>query len=207
MIVAGHEANAGIEPRVTTLPAVPGLDLEATVERVGGWGGDEALYCYFLGRALVEAPERDAAAARVIAVVAGWRAGVVALRQEALGHLAQLDPETAAAALGMDSGQLAEFTAAQPADPFWAPGQLGVVARIGGFRGVGGPWIAPPTSAHLTADGTVAIACGDDLWVAHADAFGCRLGRVDALPPAAANTAWPVAEVSSMSYLVTLRRP
>jgi hypothetical protein len=202
MIAAGHEANYGIAPLVVSLPHLPGTDLASTVERVGSWGGDKALYQYFLGRALVEA--RDAASARSIAVVAGWRAGVVALRTEALAQLDPLGRDTAAAALGLAPDQLADFRLVQTRSCFGFPQQRGVIARIGGFAGMGGPWIAPPTSAHLAGDGIVAIACGDELWVAHADAFGSRLSRVDALPPAVANPAWPAIEVSPTSYLVSV---
>ncbi len=207
IVAAGHEANRGIEPREVTLPAIPGLDLDATVDRVVGWGGDSGLYRLFLGSGLVAAEQRDAPTARAIAVVAGWRSGVVALRQEAIAQLDTLGRDTAAAALGIPADQLADFRLAQSTSVFGLPGQLGVIARIGGFSGMGGPWIAPPTSAHLAADGVVAIACGDDLWVAHADSFGARLTRVDELPPAAINAAWPTVEVSPLSYLVSVVRP
>jgi hypothetical protein len=197
---AGHTVNAAIDTTDAVLPEVPGVDLAATVARVVGWGGDAALYTYFLAGATVEN-------ARSLATVAGWRAGVIGLRSAALDALAELG-EAAYPALGLPETFAAAFVRNQAADPFAWPAAEGEVATVGGFAGLGGPWLAPPTNPIVTGVGMFRVTSGSQDWQIEADVFGARVSRGGVGGPPARVVAHPavVASVSADSYLVTLVR-
>jgi hypothetical protein len=203
MIVAGHVANVGFAVAETVLPTIDGVDLAATVDRVSGWGGDPGLYTRFLAAGLsVSAGTPDA---RSLGVIAGWRAGVLALRSAALSSAAAAQPAAVAAALAIAESQVAEFLAEQARDRFALPSSSGVVARVGGFRGFGGPWIAPPTSPRFVGDGVIEVDCGAEVWQIVADVFCARLEQVEhASASIVVGTA--TVETSADSYLVTISR-
>jgi hypothetical protein len=203
MIVAGHAANAGLALVDTQLPTVDGIDLAATVGRITGWGGDSRVYTRFLAKAL--SATTDAQDARRLGVIAGWRAGVLALRAEALSSAAVAPPAAVAAALGIAQSQVAEFVSAQALDRFALPSSSGVVARVGGFRGFGGPWISAPSSPRFVGDGLIEVDCGAEVWLIAADVFCAKLERVErASAPIEVGTA--SVEASPESYLVTISR-
>lgn len=198
-----HRVNDGIVVGDVRLPEVDGVDLAATVERIGDWGGDEGLYSLFLGAALVEA--RDAASVRSLGVIAGWRSGVIALRDDALAHAAAGNPAAVSAALGLPTDQLPAFLAAQAGDRFGWPGTPMVIAEIGGFRGFGGVWVAAPTRCYNAGDGLLAVQTDTDLWSIHADVFGHRVSRIDALPPEIPDPRFEL-RLDTDSYIVQVRR-
>ena len=139
-------------------------------------------------------------------VLAGWRSGVVDLRDEALLRVADVVAEAAEAALGLPAGQLQAFTTAQATDPFAWPTSDQLVAQIGGFSGFGDAWITPPSSARFVSAHAVEVACGDELWLAYVDVFGARLARA----PKAASGLWTTPTVGTLisenSYLVEISR-
>ena len=202
---ARHSVNDGIVVGDVRLPEIPGIDLAATIERIGDWGGDEGLYSLFLGAALIEASLRDAATVRSLGVIAGWRSGVIGLREEALAHATAGGPAAVAAALGLPMDQLADFLAAQASNRFAWPLAPVLIAEIGGFRGFGGPWVTAPTRCFSAADGLFALQAGTDVWAIHADVFGHRVSRIDALPPELPDARLDL-RVSPDSYLVEVRR-
>lgn len=130
-------------------------------------------------------------------LVATWRAGAVRYRAAALAAAARLPAPLAVAALGLAPG-----TAPQPvldahaADPWWWPGRAqdaGVLRRVGGFRGFGGPWLAVPRvssgapwGCHVRADG--------ECWAVLADLHGSAVVRLDStdVPERAAAPRLPV---------------
>lgn len=205
MIVASHAANDGVAGADTELPAVDGLDLDSAGDRVGAWGGDRRLYTRFLARALSASAGIEAGEARHLAVIAGWRAGVLGLREEALSSAVLARPAAAAAALGIAEQDLPAFLAAQALDRFSLPGHDGLVARVGGFRGFGGPWIAPPSSPRFVGDGRIEVDCGSELWSITADVFGARVEPVETASPAMERNGVSV-EAHPDSYLVAISR-
>ena len=114
---------------------------------------------------------------RSTVLVAAWRSGAARFRTAALREAAALPAPLAVAALGLPPGTDPAATLARPAgDPWWWPGyrtEPGVLRRIGGFRGFGGPWLGRPrvvaggpTGCAVTADGA--------RWAIVADVHGVR---------------------------------
>lgn len=108
--------------------------------------------------------------------VLGWRAGLAQYRRSALELAGRLPAPLAARALGLnDESRLAYALERLSADP-WAdpnrPSQAepSVQARTGGFRGLGGPFLAPPRVAM--ADGGLVATDGESTFTLHADRFG-----------------------------------
>lgn len=122
--------------------------------------------------------------------VAAWRAGLAHYREGALDTCARLDPMLACGALGIaDPGAdppLGKILEGLHANPWARPEDLlrpparqpdlDVVARVGGFRGFGGPFLRPPTVA--CSGGTFYVSDGEACWCLLADAFGATLHRV-----------------------------
>ena len=136
----------------------------------------------------------DTAALRKAGLAAAWRAGLAQARGAALVAARELPPAVTAAALGLDrrSGAAdhdgvaaivdrlaADRWASVEVDP--APARLTVVARVGGFRGFGGPFVVPPlvgTDGAGIMVGALRAATGvADHWDLHADRFGATLVR------------------------------
>ena len=171
------------------------LALSATriQERHGDAAG--ARYRHFIGRALAAQPRAGRDDLLTLAALAAWRAGALAFRTDALRRLdlalagGSTPLSAVAAALGLGEGGVAPFTQLQRTSRFgWpglhAPGEL--LAVIGGFRGLYGPWLAPPAAA-LAGDrpGTFLIrtgtaGAGAEEWQLTADVFGHTLVRLPA---------------------------
>ncbi|HEY9724440.1 MAG TPA: hypothetical protein V6D47_20725, partial [Oscillatoriaceae cyanobacterium] len=128
--------------------------------------------------------------------VAAWRVGLAAQRAAALNACAHLEPALAAALLDAHAPlDRVEMDALRTA-PWRSPGhvtapELRIAGKLGGFRGLGGPFVRPPTvHAH---DGRLFATDGRKTWQVFADAFGAMLveapgieatnvpGRADAL--------------------------
>lgn len=127
-------------------------------------------------------PTDDVDELRATVLVATWRAGAVRFRSAALAAAARLPAPLAAAALGLDPGTPpGAVLDAHTTDPWWWPGREqapGVVRRVGGFRGFGGPWLAvphvssgAPWGCHVRADG--------ECWAVLADLHGSAVVRLD----------------------------
>ena len=127
-------------------------------------------------------PTDDVDELRATVLVATWRAGAVRFRSAALAAAARLPAPLAVAALGLPAGSTAGAVLdAHTADPWWWPGReqtTGVLRRIGGFRGFGGPWLAVPRvssgalwGCHVRADG--------ECWAVLADLHGSAVVRLD----------------------------
>ncbi len=199
-----HAANDGLVVGDAALSEVAGLDLAATVDRVREWGGDRALYATVLAAAIAALPSPDPATVRALAAIAGWRAGVPDLRDNALAQAATVPGPAAAAALAIHEGELAWFLAEQATDRFALPGSGPLIAMVGGFRGFGGPWPGPPRDPRPLGDGRVAVRVAGVEWTIHLDVFGVRL--VESAGPAPVDGGVVHASVSPDSHLVTVSR-
>ncbi|MFW0794339.1 hypothetical protein AAFP30_11050 [Gordonia sp. CPCC 205515] len=209
----------------TTRPAVDPLapiDLPATdtihrsVRNIAAWGGDTARYRASLTTGMRAADlHRTPVDLPDLAAVAAWRSGVPQIREDALPRIHRCytdNPQCApvfAAALDIPATALPTFLNKQQTDRFGWIESLPVIAAIGGFRGVGGRFAAPPTA--LTVDGeSLCARTGDEYWQIRADIFGATLARC--AEPGAANwssscTLGPTAtaQVFGTSYLIWLR--
>lgn len=177
----GHSVNASVARRPGGLPAVTGLDLELAEANVARWGGDTGLFRTSLAAALSSGPLPEAAAVQDLAAVAAWRAGVIGLRKDALRAASScLDAglvDAVGATLGMPGTDVAGFVEGQRTDRFFWPAwqQLGrayLIARIGGFAGLGGPWLAHPGDVIAASEGRWLVEVGEELWAVDADLFG-----------------------------------
>lgn len=118
-------------------------------------------------------------------LVAAWRAGLAHARERALEAIraGALSLPAALVALGRPDGACADLAslAESLADPWRAAGTppvppaLACVARVGGFRGFGGPFVEPPEV--FTSGGRLCVADAEGCWSLHADAFGATLLR------------------------------
>lgn len=211
---AGQVVNDGLDVVATDPPALAGFDIPLSIANVQSLGGSAALYTHFLSAALASAPvEGDGVLA--VAALCAWRSGVLGLRSDALGRLDDAlesgspAPASVAAALGLAQGAVADFARAQRVDRFAWPGSPAgerVVGRVGGFRGLGGPWIAPPVAVHaLDREGGFAIHTVADDWILDCDVFCARLDRTeDVLPTPAATSRGAELRIAPSSYLATL---
>lgn len=131
----------------------------------------------------------DATALLAGGQVLAWRAGAAHWRESALRVWDGLPAPLARAALGLPSGDATppETLRGQlTRDPFRRPGAredrpvLRRLGRVGGFRGFGGPFLAPP---RLVSDGARLWAIdGEDAYALHADCFGAALLRAAGAP-------------------------
>lgn len=114
-----------------------------------------------------------------------WLCGLAHYRAGALAALDALPRDAAAGVVGVAVGRLSSALASLRDDP-WASldgegGRVLTVAhRVGGFRGFGGPFLAPPVLAY--ASGAVFARQGAGVWRLHADRFGAALVREEAGP-------------------------
>ncbi|HWM86409.1 MAG TPA: hypothetical protein VNO33_11240 [Kofleriaceae bacterium] len=114
--------------------------------------------------------------------LAAWRAGLAHLRGGALEAGDALAPELGAALVGAPRGEWSELRARLARDAWWAPpageGERPSIARmVGGFRGFGGLFAAPPVVAAV--EGHILVSAGGECWVLAADVFGATLHRID----------------------------
>jgi len=116
--------------------------------------------------------------------VAAWALGLSHFRSSALSVASTLNDVTLGAALGLEGpAPVAETVKRMEEDRWWRPDRpppdrRAVVHRAGGFRGFGGPFLAPPRA--MTRAGAVVICSGDEAWTLHADAWGATLTRTNA---------------------------
>src|SRR6185436_10243402 len=134
-------------------------------------------------------------------LVAAWTSGLAHFRPAALDALGRLPPDPAHAVLGLQAREAA-FDPAQAArlltaDPWLPPDRvesppsaraLDVVASVGGFRGLGGPFIEPP--AVGTSGGRFVAFDTRSAWLLSVDVCGATFIRIEApdLDPAAAGS-------------------
>jgi hypothetical protein len=185
-----------------SLSAVTGLDLELAVANVARWGGDTGLFGTSLGAGLAAAPGTpETAAIQDLAAVAAWRAGVIGLRKDALRAASScLDAgiaDAVGATLGMPGADVAGFVEGQRTDRFFWPAwqQLGrayLIARIGGFAGLGGPWLAHPSDVIAAGEGRWLVEVGEELWEVDADLFGHSVAMAADDPASTGDTGEPV---------------
>ncbi|QTE30900.1 hypothetical protein [Pengzhenrongella sicca] len=138
------------------------------------------------------APGDPMATLRDLGVIAAWRAGVVRTRTAALAAARRVPAR--AALIALDLAADADLPAALErieAEPWWwptaaaHPGQARVMARLGGFRGTGGPWVRQPRVVGSRGDGwrwdveTDAPVAGGaaEHWLVAADAHGFAIRR------------------------------
>lgn len=198
--------RAGAEERTTVLEVVPRaaalvrarpdvvVPLLVASARTVRRSADRAVLAGLLAAA---PPTDDVDELRATVLVATWRAGAVRFRSAALAAAARLPAPLAVAALGLTPGTSPDAVlAAHTADPWWWPGRdqtAGVLRRVGGFRGFGGPWLAVPRvssgapwGCHVRADG--------ECWAVLADLHGSAVVRLDStdVPQRAAAPTLPV---------------
>ncbi|MEI7055797.1 hypothetical protein WBG06_08275 [Nocardioides sp. CCNWLW239] len=133
----------------------------------------------------------DPALVQDIAAVAAWRAGVIGLRTDALRAVSELSDaglaDAVGATLGMPGSDVAGFVERQRTDRFFWPawhnlGRAYLLARIGGFAGLGGPWLAHPGDVIAAGEGRWLVEVGDELWQVDADLFGHSVSPAGAEP-------------------------
>lgn len=178
---AERTAVTDLLPRLTGLlrsqPAAT-VDAVCAASRAVARAGDLTLF----GSLLAAVPEAaEPAVVRSAVLVAAWRSGAARFRLAALREATALPAPVAGAALGLPAGtDPAQALARHALDPWWWPGyrsEPGVVRRVGGFRGFGGPWVTTPrvvpggpTGCAVTADGVT--------WAIVADAHGAAVVRL-----------------------------
>ncbi|RKT33285.1 hypothetical protein DEU34_1875 [Microbacterium sp. AG1240] len=208
-----HLADDASDPGVGDAPLVDGVDLDTVAANVARLGGNADRFARRLSAALAAGPG-DAEVARAAIALSAWRAGALALRDDALVRLRTLAGRrdtraVAGGALGLDPETVPEFLARQAEDRFWWPERArwnGYVCAVGGFAGLGGTWIEPPTDprtlqpivarpadgppvAAVAASGPSAFAVrtGGTWWRVDADVWGSRVTRTGDTPtPSAA---------------------
>ncbi len=188
MAVAPRQVARAMASALANLRATPGAD-------GAGWLRD-------LTGLAARAP--DPATLLALGQVLAWRHGLAHFRAGALDLCAGLGLELGPAALGCAAADPARWPEALKAlreDPWLAPaaalGQapdrraLRVVRAVGGFRGLGGPFLQLP---RVGGSATALLAWDDQRpWLITADLFGATLHAVDAPAPAAPPCAAPFA--------------
>lgn len=197
---AYHQVNLDL-PAPADLPAVPGLDLALSADNVARFGGDPRRYRHALS-GISAAPD----AMFNVAAVAAWRAGVLGIRDDALSRLQLLPIDLAASVLGLPVDAVVPFTDGQAVDRFYwplrQPGQL--IARIGGFTGLGGRWDQPPTDPTPRGPGGWTVHVGAQRWQIDADVFGHVISDAPADGPQADGPGTAQLVVRPTSYLAEI---
>jgi hypothetical protein len=196
-----HAVNDGLVVDIVEVPTTVDVDIDATATRVQSLHGAEAAgrYRHFFSRALAACAEAEVPGddrhtlVLTLGALAAWRAGTVEIRTDALRRLdIQLGashpaPAALAAALGLDPADLPAFIEVQRRSRFgWPHFGSGehIVAYVGGFAGLDGPWITPPVAVAATGEpGVFDLRAGDEHWRAECDIFGTRLVRADENTP------------------------
>jgi len=117
--------------------------------------------------------------------IVAWRSGLAHLREGALTLAANLPQGLAIAAVGGPvTADWQKLLSQIRADPWFDPSEpekgpvFGVVARVGGFRGFGGPFVSPP---QVSSDGkNFWVRSSDEYWQLTADCFGTTVHHADA---------------------------
>lgn len=173
-----------------------GLDAALAASSVRSAHGDSLLFARALAAGVAHDPSSltDRERALTLVSIAGWRAGALGLRADALARLDHLDSAeqrlAAAATLGLGVDALDDFRRRQRDDRFWWPGradQRGYVLATGGFRGLGGAWIRPPERVEPLADaGAFAFLVAGSWWRLDSDAWAAQLSLLPEAPATAA---------------------
>jgi hypothetical protein len=140
---------------------------------------------------------------------AAWVSGMAHYRLAALDVCARLDPALLSAIFELSPrASMVETVDHLRSDPWWKPGQaqalapsrpeIRVVARAGGFRGFGGPFLVPPvvTGSEDTAFLVSEAVPGEETrtWRLYADCFGATLVR--GVPAGSAQSVQPRGKIS-----------
>ncbi|MED5814975.1 hypothetical protein VST63_21665 [Mycolicibacterium sp. 050232] len=198
---AYHQVNLDLPAATADLPPMAGLDLALSADNVARFGGDPHRYRRAL-QGISASPETMVS----VAAVAAWRAGVLGIRADALSRLQLLPVDVAASALGLPVDAVTPFAEGQAVDRFYWPlrpaSQL--IARIGGFTGLGGRWDHPPTAPTPCGPGRWTVDVGAQRWQIDADVFGHVLSPapVDSVPDDGPRTGQLV--VRPTSYLAEI---
>lgn len=111
--------------------------------------------------------------------VCGWLCGLAHYRTAALELCGRLPPPLLAALFGVQPDAVGHALARLAADPWHVPSTpalgLRLAGTFGGFRGFGGPFLAPPRVARVGQ--ALFVTSGDDAWLVTLDAYGCTLHR------------------------------
>lgn len=208
---AGAFVNDALVPSDHPLGIVAGVDFAASVANVRAWGGQAWLYARAVDAGLRAAREPvDRELALGIGAIAGWRSGVLDLADDARRRVQALydrqQTVVAGSTLGLPPGAVHAFLTLQQRAPLGWPlfAVTDPVARVGGFQGLGGPWLAPPRALARHVDGQLVVRCADaGLWWLEVDVFGSRLSPA---PPIPADALRPVTTGvrGQDSYLLTL---
>jgi hypothetical protein len=123
--------------------------------------------------------------------VAGWRAGLAVFRSSALEAASALAPDDLGAVFGADPvGLVDRLRADRWFDPAEGTSRT-APTLVGGFRGLGGPFLRPPTV--VVDAGDLLATDGYEWWLVVADAFGSATVRVPAPTGAPSPTGAPPA--------------
>lgn len=169
-------------PETTIDVVVQGAARTVRGADLGAWGRR-------LAAADVHLPDDESF--RRAAAVAAWRSGFVRVRQAALDAAEQLPDAALQALLDLPAptvpghGEVAtgprQVLEGNTVDPFWWPGSptSGPLARAGGFRGSGGPWVGVPVvvGRHQALTPTWQVWADDQPWVVVADVHGTAVLR------------------------------
>jgi hypothetical protein len=172
---------AGLAPVLVTRPRLVFGSAANALVHLAAYGVSPAEWLERVERA---AGTGDAATALRAGQVAAWALGLSHFRSSALSVASTLTGVALAAALGVEEpAPVGETVKRLEEDRWWQPGRAtperpAVVHRAGGFRGFGGPFLAPPRA--MTRAGHIVICSGDEAWTLHADAWGATLTRTDA---------------------------
>lgn len=191
LATAGHLANVPPAKPVELEPFFEKstLSISTVLANVRHHGGDAGRFAEraAAGLASGQGDELD------LIAIAAWRAGALGVRDDAMARLGRiaaaggLPADAAAAALGIPAAELKTFVDKQQTNRWWRPGATpvnGYVASVGGFEGLGGAWIAPPSRAiALEDDGAFAIESAERWWRLDADVWCARLIPVEVPEP------------------------
>lgn len=212
-------ARAPFPPAARPDLAGVGLDASAAADAVGRAHGDVLIFDRALaaGVAAGIGAMTDRRRMLDLVAVAAWRAGALALREDALRRLATIEDAEerrgGAAALGLGVDLLEMFLRRQRTDRFWWPRRAddrGYVLAVGGFRGLGGAWIRPPERVIRLADaGAFAVLVAGEWWRLDADVWGARLTastEPEVVPPAADGVTMVISPDTHLAW-VHVREP
>ncbi|WP_300265627.1 potassium transporter Kef [Microbacterium sp.] len=171
-----------------------GLEVDVAADAVRRAGGDVELFTGTLSAGIEADPTARGERQYALDLVAwaGWRAGVLALRDDALRRLDAVDTNrrraAAAAVLLIPPDEIDEFRTRQRHDRYWWPARGvrdGYVFSVGGFQGLDGVWIRPPERVErLSAAGAFGILVAGDWWRLDGDVWGSRLTLLGPEEPA-----------------------
>jgi hypothetical protein len=111
--------------------------------------------------------------------VTAWLCGLAHYRASALELCQRLPAPLLAMLLCVQPESLSSVLNRLHVDPWFLPSAptlgLRFAGTFGGFRGFGGPFLAPPRVARVGQG--LFVLSGEDAWLVAADAFGCTLHR------------------------------